>query len=153
MSEQTTDAAQVRDFPAEGAALVVGGSGGLGAAVARMLARRGSNVAVTYRSGRGPAEQVLADVAPYSSGSLHQLDVADADAAARVVAEVVAEHGTLHTLVHAAGPHVPMVHLSRVTPAEMAQRLRERRDEYGISYITVLEPYMDAFAPVIEQLR
>ncbi|WP_280498831.1 LLM class F420-dependent oxidoreductase [Nocardia cyriacigeorgica] len=39
------------------------------------------------------------------------------------------------------------------TPAEMAQRLRERREQYGISYITVLEPYMDAFAPVIEQLR
>lgn len=39
------------------------------------------------------------------------------------------------------------------TPAEMAQRLRERREQFGISYITVLEPYMDAFAPVIEQLR
>ncbi|MBF6414214.1 LLM class F420-dependent oxidoreductase [Nocardia cyriacigeorgica] len=39
------------------------------------------------------------------------------------------------------------------TPADMAQRLRERRERFGISYITVLEPYMDAFAPVIELLR
>ncbi len=34
----------------DGAALVVGGSGGLGLAISRLLARRGSHVAVTYRS-------------------------------------------------------------------------------------------------------
>ncbi len=39
------------------------------------------------------------------------------------------------------------------TPAEMAARLRERRERFGLTYITVLEPDMDAFAPVIEQLR
>ncbi len=33
-----------------GAALVVGGSGGIGLAVVRMLASRGSAVALTYRS-------------------------------------------------------------------------------------------------------
>ncbi|MFE3442893.1 LLM class F420-dependent oxidoreductase [Nocardia sp. NPDC059180] len=39
------------------------------------------------------------------------------------------------------------------TPAEMAEQLRERRDRFGFSYITVLEPNMDSFAPVIEHLR
>ncbi|NEW37459.1 LLM class F420-dependent oxidoreductase [Nocardia cyriacigeorgica] len=39
------------------------------------------------------------------------------------------------------------------TPSEMAQQLRDRRDRFGFSYITVLEPNMDAFAPVIEHLR
>ncbi|VFA96252.1 probable F420-dependent oxidoreductase, MSMEG_2516 family [Nocardia cyriacigeorgica] len=39
------------------------------------------------------------------------------------------------------------------TPFEMAQQLRERQDRFGLSYVTVLEPYLDAFAPVIEQLR
>lgn len=38
-------------------------------------------------------------------------------------------------------------------PFEMAQRLRERQDRFGNSYVTELEPYLDAFAPVIEQLR
>jgi hypothetical protein len=28
-----------------------------------------------------------------------------------------------------------------------------RRERYGFSYITVHDPFMDAFAPVIEQLR
>ena len=37
-----------------GVALVTGGSGGLGAAVCRMLAERGSDVVLTYRSQRGP---------------------------------------------------------------------------------------------------
>ena len=37
-----------------GAALVVGGSGGLGLAVVRLLAARGSDVALTFRS-REPA--------------------------------------------------------------------------------------------------
>jgi NAD(P)-dependent dehydrogenase (short-subunit alcohol dehydrogenase family) len=40
-----------------------------------------------------------------------------------VVGEVVAELGGLHTLVYAAGPHVPMRHLSRVEPSLMAAQL------------------------------
>ena len=32
--------------------------------------------------------------------------------------------GGLHTLVYAAGPHVPMVHLSRVAPADLDRQLR-----------------------------
>jgi NAD(P)-dependent dehydrogenase (short-subunit alcohol dehydrogenase family) len=40
-----------------------------------------------------------------------------------VVEAVVAAHGGLHTLVYAAGPHVPMTHLSNVEPAAMAGQL------------------------------
>jgi NAD(P)-dependent dehydrogenase (short-subunit alcohol dehydrogenase family) len=94
-----------------GAALVVGGSGGLGAAIAAMLAERGADVATTYRT-RAPA-----------SGSAYRLDLGDPNAAAGVVEQVVADHGGLHTLVYAAGPHVPMTHLSRVAPADMAGQL------------------------------
>jgi alkanesulfonate monooxygenase SsuD/methylene tetrahydromethanopterin reductase-like flavin-dependent oxidoreductase (luciferase family) len=39
------------------------------------------------------------------------------------------------------------------TPEEMADRLRDRRERYGISYITVLEDSMEKFAPVIQLLR
>ncbi|MFJ3307721.1 LLM class F420-dependent oxidoreductase [Streptomyces sp. NPDC086549] len=38
-------------------------------------------------------------------------------------------------------------------PAQLAEQLRERRGRYGFSYLTVLEPYMEAFAPVIAELR
>lgn len=36
---------------------------------------------------------------------------------------------------------------------EIADQLRERRERYGFSFITVHEPFMRAFAPVIGRLR
>lgn len=97
-----------------GAALVVGGNGGLGAPIAALLAERGARVAVTYR--RTPP------TGDYAAGA-HQLDLDDLTSVPEVLARVAAEAGGLHTLVHAAGPHVPMVHLSRVDPATMAAQL------------------------------
>jgi alkanesulfonate monooxygenase SsuD/methylene tetrahydromethanopterin reductase-like flavin-dependent oxidoreductase (luciferase family) len=37
------------------------------------------------------------------------------------------------------------------TVEEMAEQLRRTRQRYGFSYVTVHEPYMEAFAPVIER--
>ncbi|MGP8296987.1 LLM class F420-dependent oxidoreductase [Streptomyces inhibens] len=39
------------------------------------------------------------------------------------------------------------------TPTQMAEQLRERRERFGFSYITVLDPFLDAFAPVLEELK
>lgn len=39
------------------------------------------------------------------------------------------------------------------TPREIADRLRANRERFGFGYITVLEPNMETFAPVIELLR
>lgn len=43
-------------------ALVTGGSRGIGAAIARQLAKAGANVAVTYINSRTKAAEVLADI-------------------------------------------------------------------------------------------
>lgn len=111
----------------DGAALVVGGSGGLGLAVTRMLASRGSDVAITFRSRPDVAQTVTAGVRDWGRhATAHPLDLAAAtvaEDAARVIDEVVAAHGGLHTLVYAAGPHVPMIHLSEVEPSVMAGQL------------------------------
>jgi len=109
-----------------GAALVTGGSGGIGAAIALLLAVRGSDVAITYRSNETAAGAVVATIA----GSGRQatavaLNLTDAEATAEAVADVVETFGGLHTLVHAAGPHVPQVHLSTVDPATYATHLLE----------------------------
>jgi NAD(P)-dependent dehydrogenase (short-subunit alcohol dehydrogenase family) len=117
----------VTDFAGRtGCALVVGGSGGLGLAVVRLLASRGSSVALTYRS-RAEAATSAVDTARSWGvhASAHELDVTDAGACASVVADVVSAYGGLHTLVHAAGPHVPMKHLSSVDPAELSTQLAE----------------------------
>lgn len=98
-----------------GTALVLGGSGGIGAAIVRRLAAGGSRVAFTYRSSR-PCELPEGTEA-------HPLDVEDAAGAESLVADLVARHGTIHTVVHAAGPHVPMVHLSKVGPEQFARQI------------------------------
>ncbi|MGH3329966.1 MAG: SDR family NAD(P)-dependent oxidoreductase [Nocardioidaceae bacterium] len=116
-----------RDFAdRDGGALVVGGSGGLGSAVATMLAHRGSDVAVTFRGNEVAAERVRE--AMEQSGvmaSVWQLDLTDADRCALVVEQVAETFGGLHTLVYAAGPHVPMRHLSAVRPQDLERQLRE----------------------------
>ena len=104
-----------------GAALIVGGSGGLGSSIARLLSQRGSHVAVTFRSDRDGADGAVAAARGWGvRASSYELDVTRADAAADVIDAVVEEYGALHTLIHAAGPHVPMVHLSQVAPTTMA---------------------------------
>lgn len=103
---------------------MTGGSGGLGSAVCRLLAERGSDVALTYRTHR--PEELLVELAGLGvRGEAAPLDLTDADATARHVASLVERHGGVHTVVHAAGPHVPMVHLSRVPPAQFAEQLAE----------------------------
>lgn len=103
----------------QGIALITGGSGGVGAAVARRLVSEGSRVALTFHENR-PTE-LLAELG--DSAEAHQLNVADAAATDLLVRSIVAEHGGIHTLVHAAGPHVPMIHLSKVTPQQFAQQV------------------------------
>ncbi|MFG2502865.1 LLM class F420-dependent oxidoreductase [Streptomyces sp. NPDC048441] len=39
------------------------------------------------------------------------------------------------------------------TVRQIAGQLRAQRERYGFSYITVLEPYLEAFGPVMEELR
>jgi NAD(P)-dependent dehydrogenase (short-subunit alcohol dehydrogenase family) len=116
------------DFAAlAGAALVVGASGGLGAAIAGLLIERGARVAVTYRRDSPRIAGLLARSAEPRAAQpgprAYQLDLADAAACTDVVAAVAADFGQIHTLVHAAGPHVPMTHLSKVTPDQFRAQL------------------------------
>jgi NAD(P)-dependent dehydrogenase (short-subunit alcohol dehydrogenase family) len=110
------------DFSARaGAALVVGATGGIGAAIARILRDRGSTVALTYRANAAAAAALVAE----GAARAWQLELTDADACAQVLIEVAGAYGGIHTLVYAAGPHVPMIHLSRVTPTQFRAQLEQ----------------------------
>ncbi len=107
-----------------GAALVVGGSGGLGSVIAAELAARGSDVALTYRSNAGAAAVAAAEVERCGRRSwTAAADLSDDSSTAAAVGELAAAAGGLHTLVYAAGPHVPQVHMGRVEPAAMRAQL------------------------------
>lgn len=108
------------DF-ADRTALVVGASGGLGAATARELVARGAAVAVTYRR---PSPRVD-ELRTAGVQGAHRAELTDAAATRRAIDAAVAELGGLDVLVYAAGPHVPMVHLSRVTPDEFGAQLQQ----------------------------
>lgn len=120
-----------------GAAFVAGGTGGIGAAVVRVLAERGSDVAFTYRS-RGDAAEALVQELGATGRRVRawQADLGDEKAAAAAVAEAASAFGGLHTLVHAAGPHVPMVHLSTVTPS----RYRAQLDAEAGAFFNLVHP-------------
>jgi len=120
-----------------GAAVVTGGSGGLGAAVCRMLAMRGSDVAFTYHRNEAAADAVRAEVAATGRRCVARpLDLVEAEATAAFLDEVAAELGGIHTLVHASGPHVPQIHLSRVQP----ERFREQVEAEVVAFFNLLQP-------------
>ena len=110
-------------FPAEGVAVVIGGSGGVGAEICRVLARDGCDVALTYFGNEARAKLAAGLVEVEGrKASIHQLNIEETEAARAFVANVVAEHGGIHTLVYAAGPLVPLIHLSKVDPELMKKK-------------------------------
>jgi len=89
------------------AALVTGGSRGIGAATAKMLARTGARVAITYRARQGDADSVVAAMlvtnAKPDSAIAIQTDVSKLEDCERAVAETVRAFGRLDIFVANAG--------------------------------------------------
>lgn len=97
------------------AALVTGGSRGIGAAIAKRLAADGADVAITYAKGSAAAKQVVAEIEALGRRGLAiAADSADAEAIQRAVAETVSGLGHLDILVNNAGvfPYGPFEEVS-----------------------------------------
>ncbi|GAA3952162.1 3-oxoacyl-ACP reductase FabG [Actinomadura viridis] len=85
-------------------ALVTGASGGIGAATARLLARRGVDVWITYAGDQEGARRTAASCAAHGvRTAVSRLDLRSTEDIARLAARVRAEWGELHILVNNAG--------------------------------------------------
>ncbi|MCP1247380.1 SDR family oxidoreductase [Acetobacter cerevisiae] len=94
--------------------LITGGSTGIGAETARLLAERGAKVAIAARR-KDRLDEVVADIA--SSGGTarsYALDVTDKSAVQSVVAAIIADFGRLDVLINNAGlmPIRPMAEVN-----------------------------------------
>lgn len=100
-------------------ALVVGGTGGLGAAICRALPDEWGRVAVGYRSGRSAAEDIAADLGGHSV-SIH----CDLNVAASVTAAIDAANTTdmpLGAIVFAGGVAIEQPFVSTISEAQWRQ--------------------------------
>ncbi|KAK1250665.1 hypothetical protein MKX08_010668 [Trichoderma sp. CBMAI-0020] len=91
------------EYP-EGCAVVFGGSGGLGRASAGLMAERGSDIVVTYRSNAADAESLVEEVRKLGrKASAVACDVTDPKAVEAVFKHAVDTYKRVHTVVSAGG--------------------------------------------------
>lgn len=85
-------------------AVVTGGSRGIGAAVARRLAKDGAAVAILYKSNRNAAEVVATDIRREGGrAAMFQADAADEHSIKSAIEQVAGEFGQIDILAHIAG--------------------------------------------------
>jgi 3-oxoacyl-[acyl-carrier protein] reductase len=97
-------------------ALVTGASKGIGAGIARELARRGAAVAINYSSSKAEAEKLVGEIAAAGGRAIAvQGNVADPDAIGPFVQKVARELGPIDILVNNAGIYTPSP-IEAVTP-------------------------------------
>jgi NAD(P)-dependent dehydrogenase (short-subunit alcohol dehydrogenase family) len=98
-------------------ALVTGGSRGIGAAIARVLAENGADVAITYHRAADKADAVARDIERLGGrAAAIQADSADPEAIARAVGEAASALGGLDILVNSAA----VGHVGTIADIELA---------------------------------
>ena len=95
-----------------GCVLIVGGSGGIGSLCAQEFANTGANVAITYYKN----EQAAIDIANKMNAEvkIYQLDNSDPKSVEDTFKKVIKEHGSINTLVNAAGFDIPQKFIGEI---------------------------------------
>lgn len=106
-----------------GGVLVLGGTGGLGAAIVRRLATDWEHLDFTFRpsangAGAAKAEALVAELGDTVRVQSHCLDYLDEAALGAVVREVHHKSGGLRAVVNAVGAHIPQQYVSQLTPEQ-----------------------------------
>jgi NAD(P)-dependent dehydrogenase (short-subunit alcohol dehydrogenase family) len=106
----------------DGAALVIGGTGGIGAAICRALAASGSDVAFSYHTNLAASDDVLIDIESCGpNGFAVQIDLIDPLSVKAGVDLAISKFGAIHSVVYAAGPSLEFLYISEIDPSEWAR--------------------------------
>ena len=85
-------------------AIVTGGAGGIGRAVAKRLARDGFRVAVNYSGNPDKAQKVVAEIESVGGRAIPvKADVSNVADVERLFKETITAFGSLEVVVHCAG--------------------------------------------------
>lgn len=94
----------MRSFPSGHTSLVTGASSGIGAATAKLLAQRGSQVIVHYRSNAEAAQKVVSDILAAGGSALPiQADLSRPQSSQKLIDDVLRQTNRMDLLVNNAG--------------------------------------------------
>ncbi len=107
----------------KGVALVIGGSGGIGSAVCRLLSSRGSDIAFTYNQNAEKADALYEEITSQNNECTYGSPQLTNEMEMHEFVQSLSDQGGVHTLIYAAGPPVPQQHLSTIKPPKFAEHL------------------------------
>ena len=95
-----------------GCVLIVGGSGGIGSLCAQEFANSGAKVAITYYKNEKAAIDLANDI--NADVKIYQLDNSDSKSVEQTFTKVAEDHGSINTLVNAAGFDIPQKFIGEI---------------------------------------
>lgn len=113
-----------RSPPSEGCSVVIGGSGGIGRAIARRIADD-VPVHLTFRTRLKEAQTVAATILEAGGkASVGRCDLTDRKSISGTLAEAQKAHGRIRSVVFASGPSVSQTYLADMTEEEFSATLQ-----------------------------
>ena len=95
-----------------GCVLIVGGRGGIGSLCAKEFANSGAKVAITYYKNEKAAIDLANDI--NADVKIYQLDNSDSKSVEQTFTKVKEDHGSINTLVNAAGFDIPQKFIGEI---------------------------------------
>ena len=104
----------------EGAAIVFGGSGGLGTGIVNLLAKSGSDVAFSYHKNKESAEKNLSGIEEIGrSGLIASVDLLDMENVQNFVNDAKDKFGRIHSVIFATGPFLHIMPVLEAKPEDV----------------------------------